>query len=61
MPKDIKQAPTPNDQRSDVKNPNNDAFKSNQDNRSRQLNSEDPLNANQPGRNASGSSPDEQK
>lgn len=28
----------PNDQRSDVKNPNNTGFKQNQDNRSKQLN-----------------------
>jgi hypothetical protein len=30
--------PTPNDQRSNVKNPNNPAHKANQDNRSNQLN-----------------------
>jgi hypothetical protein len=32
---------TPNDDRSDSKNQNNDAYKSSQDNRSRQLNEED--------------------
>lgn len=30
--------PTPNDQRSDTKNPNNDAYKANQDNYANQLN-----------------------
>lgn len=30
--------PTPNDQRSNVKNPNNPAHKANQDNRANQLN-----------------------
>jgi hypothetical protein len=30
--------PSPNDQRSNVKNPNNDAFKKDRDNRSDQLN-----------------------
>lgn len=34
--------PTPNDQRSDVKNPNNPAHKDAGDNRSRQLNPQDP-------------------
>lgn len=32
-----KEPPSPNDQRSDVKNPNNPAFKADRDNRSRQL------------------------
>ena len=32
---------SPNDQRSDVKNPNNDEHKSSVDNRSRQLNKKD--------------------
>jgi len=31
-------APTPNDQRSNVKNPNNPAFQQNRDNRANQLN-----------------------
>jgi hypothetical protein len=34
--------PTPNDQRSDVKNPNNPAHKEAGDNRSRQVNPQDP-------------------
>ena len=34
--------PTPNDQRSDVKNPNNPAHKEAGDNRSRQTNPQDP-------------------
>lgn len=33
-----KKQPTPNDQRSNVKNPNNPAFKKDQDNRANQLN-----------------------
>lgn len=32
---------TPNDDRSDSKNPNNDSYKSSEDNRSRQLNERD--------------------
>jgi hypothetical protein len=36
--------PTPNEQRSDTKNPNNPAHKDAQNNRSRQLNPEDPMN-----------------
>jgi hypothetical protein len=61
MPQDTKQSPTPNDQRSTVKNPNSDAYQSDQDNRSRQLNSQDPLNANDPGRKAPGGSSNQQK
>ena len=34
--------PTPNDQRSDVKNPNNPAHKDARDNESRQANPQDP-------------------
>jgi hypothetical protein len=34
----IMSKPTPNDQRSDTKNPNNDAYKANQDNYANQLN-----------------------
>jgi hypothetical protein len=34
--------PTPNDQRADVKNPNNPAHKDAQDNHGRQLNPQDP-------------------
>ena len=34
--------PTPNDQRSNVKNPNNPAHKSDQDNRANQLNPNNP-------------------
>ena len=34
--------PAPNDQRSDVKNPNNSAHQADRDNRSRQLNPQDP-------------------
>lgn len=33
-----KKTPSPNDQRSNVKNPNNTAHKANQDNRANQLN-----------------------
>ena len=40
--------PTPNDQRSDVKNPNNPAHKEAQDNRSRQLDPKNPQNAPPP-------------
>jgi hypothetical protein len=40
--------PKPNDQRADVKNPNNPAHKDAQDNRSRQLNQQDPKNQPQP-------------
>lgn len=42
--------PTPNDQRSNVLNPNNPAHKANQDNRANQLNPNNPANpANTPG------------
>jgi hypothetical protein len=37
-----KKAPLPNEQRSDVKNPNNPAHQGAGDNRSRQLNPKDP-------------------
>jgi hypothetical protein len=37
--------PSPNDQRSNVKNPNNPAFKQDRDHRSVQLNPSDPRNA----------------
>ncbi len=39
-----KSEPSPNDQRSNVKNPNNPAFKHAQDHRSVQLNPNDPHN-----------------
>jgi len=43
-----KRQPTPNNQRSMVKNPNNPAYKAAQDNRANQLNPNHPLNKNYP-------------
>ena len=42
-------APSPNDQRSDVKNPNNPAHKSAQDNRSNQMNPNNPAHPSKQG------------
>jgi hypothetical protein len=53
--------PSTNDQRSNVKNPNNPAFKSDRDNRSNQLNPNSPSHPNQssggsvPGSSSNGS------
>lgn len=42
MPQDNRQKPTPNDQRSDVKNPNSREYKADKDNRSDQMNPNNP-------------------
>ncbi|MDY7230316.1 hypothetical protein [Hyalangium rubrum] len=54
-----KQTRSPEDQRADVKNPNNEDFKTDQDHRSQQLNPQDPLYTHAPGREASGGSSDQ--
>lgn len=48
MSKDSGKTPTPNDQRSNTKNPNNPAQKASQDNRSNQMNPNSPRH-NTPG------------
>lgn len=47
MPQDSSKKPTPNDQRSNVKNPNNPQKQAADDNRSRQLNPESPAHPSQ--------------